>query len=309
MRNLLPSAAICVALSRVGTVAWAQPNLPVQRIAANDLIAITVYDAPEFSRTARAGSDGYITLPMLKQRILVEGRMPAEVGSAIAEALRSEHLIVDPAVTVTIAEYQSRPVSVIGAVKQPVTFQADGNITLLQALARAGGLAPEAGSEILVTRAQPGDRPCVVRRVPVKGLMDSAEPLLNLTLMGGELIRVPEAGKVFIMGNVRRPGVYPIQGETETTVLQMLAVAEGLLPYATKQAYIYRREASGKEKAEIAVPLRRILERKAADTPLRANDILYIPDAKGRRMTLAAIERILLFGSGASTAAIYAGVR
>ena len=91
---------------------------------------------------------------------------------------------------------------------------------------------------------------------------------------------------------------------TETTVLKMLALSQGLMPYAAKEAYIYRREGNG-NKNEIPIPLTKIMERKAADTPLLANDILYVPDNKGRRMTLGALEKMLLLASGAGAAAIY----
>src|ERR1044071_916419 len=80
-------------------------NLPIQRIGANDLVAISVYDAPELTRTVRVDADGYVRLPMLKQRLQAEGLMPAELESAIAKALQAAELIVDPFVTVTVAEY------------------------------------------------------------------------------------------------------------------------------------------------------------------------------------------------------------
>ena len=286
-------------------------NLPAHRIGANDLIAVSVYDAPELTRTVRVGADGFMRLPMLKQRIQAEGRMPSELEAAIASALRAEQLIVDPFVTVTIAEYNSRPISVVGAVKQPLTFQAVGPVTLLEAITRAGGLAPEAGPEVLVSRMHAGpdgSLTSLVQRVLVKGLIDAADPTLNVSLVGGEEIRVPEAGKVYVIGNVKKPGAFAVQDGTESTVLKMLALSEGLMPYASKDAYIYRREANG-SKNEISIPLSRIMDRKAADTPLLANDILYVPDNKGRRMTLGALEKVLAFGAGAGTAAIYAGVR
>src|SRR5579871_1037518 len=90
-------------------------NLPAQRIGANDLVAISVYDAPELTRTVRVGADGFMRLPMLKQKVKAEGLMPGELETAIAAALAAEGLIVDPFVTVTIAEYNSRPISVAGA--------------------------------------------------------------------------------------------------------------------------------------------------------------------------------------------------
>ncbi|HTQ55058.1 MAG TPA: polysaccharide biosynthesis/export family protein [Bryobacteraceae bacterium] len=285
-------------------------NLPAQRIGANDLLAVSVYDSPELTRTVRVGADGMMRLPMLKRRIQAEGLMPSELEAAIASALTAEQLIVDPFVTVTIAEYNSRPISVAGAVKQPLTFQAAGPVTLLEAITRAGGLSPEAGPEILVSREKTGADGSVsslVQRIPVKGLIDSADATLNVTLIGGEEVRVPEVGHVYVIGNVKKPGAFPVQ-DAESTVLKMLALSEGLMPYAAKDAFIYRQEANG-SKNEISIPLAKIMQRKAPDTALLANDILYVPDNKGRRMTLGALEKILLFGTGATTALIYAGVR
>ena len=305
---LLLLAIVPAALAQVRPAAeLATANLPAQRIGANDLVAVSVYDVPELTRTVRVGADGLVRLPMLKQRIKAEGLMPGELEMAIASALVAEQLIVDPFVTVTIAEYNSRPISVAGAVKQPLTFQASGPVTLLEALTKAGGLAPEAGSEILVSRAQSspdGSVTALVQRILVKGLIDAADPTLNISLIGGEEIRVPEAGRVYVIGNVKKPGAFAVQDGVESTVLKMLALSEGLMPFASKDAYIYRREANG-SKNEIQIPLSKIMERKAPDASLLANDILYVPDNKGRRMTIGALERVLAFGAGASTALIY----
>src|SRR5262245_20051441 len=127
-------------------------NLPVQRIGANDLIAISVYRSPEFTRTVRVGPDGMIHLPMLKEPIKAEGRLPSELEQLLAANLKTAQLIVDPLITVTVVEYQSRPISVMGAVRKPITFQATSQITLLEALAKAEGLAADAGAEILISK-------------------------------------------------------------------------------------------------------------------------------------------------------------
>ena len=132
---------------------------------------------------------------------------------------------------------------------------------------------------------------------------------MNVKLTGGEEIRVPEAGKIFVVGNVKKPGAFPLQEDAESTILKALALAEGLLPYAAKQAYIYRREAGPGAKNEIPIEIGKIMDRKSPDLPLKANDILYIPDAKGTRAMWSALEKVLLFGSGATSALIYAGVR
>src|SRR6185369_16239099 len=115
-----------------------------------------------------------------------------------------------PFVTVTVAEYTSRPISVMGAVRRPITFQAVGQVTLLDALARAEGLSQDAGTEVLLSRSVPNGDPTIgfVQRISVKDLIDAANPAVNIRLTGGEEIRVPESGKIFIVGNVKRPGAF-----------------------------------------------------------------------------------------------------
>jgi polysaccharide export outer membrane protein len=290
------------------TVPDAAANVPSQPVGPNDLIAVSVYDAPELSRTIRVGADGYFAIPMLKQRLMASGLYPADLEAAISTALREEAILVSPVVTVTIAEYHSHPISVSGSVKVPLVFQAEGPTTLLEAIARAQGLTSDAGREILVSRSQSGPDGkslMLTRRISVRSLFDDADPELNVTLTGGEEIRVPEVGKIYVMGNVKKSGAFPVQDGSDTTVMQMLALAEGLSPFADKQAFIYRREASG-SKNEIPVALDKIMKRQAPDVTLTANDILYIPDNRGKRIGLAVLEKILLFGGTAgATALIY----
>jgi polysaccharide export outer membrane protein len=278
-------------------------NLPAQPIGEDDLIAVSVYGAPELTRTLRVSGDGHVRLPMLKQKIRALDLLPSDLETLLAKALTDEQLFVDPVVTVTMVEYRSRPINVAGAVKKPLTFQAHGGVTLLDALTRAEGLAENAGPEILVSRVQKGDDGTprtLVQRIPVKGLIDAADPELNVKLGGGEEIRVPEVGKVFVVGNVKRPGAFPITETGDTTVLKLLALTEGLMPYAAKTAYIYRREASG-SKNEIPIAIEDIMKRRTQDVPLMANDILYVPDNTGRRVTIGVLERIATFGAGTAS--------
>jgi polysaccharide biosynthesis/export protein len=264
-------------------------NLPAQKLGVDDLVAVSVYDAPELTRSVRVEPDGSIHLPLLEDGIKAAGLFPHELESSVAAALKTGEILVDPVVKITVVEYHSRPISVMGAVKKPVTFQAVGAVTLLGALARAEGLSDQAGTEIVVTQESGA-----VERVPVKRLMNDADPAVNFTLHGGEEIRVPEAGKIFVVGNVRKPGAFPVRDGSENSVLKLVALAEGLSPYAYKQAFVYR------DKREIPVDLDEILKRKSPDVPLEVGDILYIPDNKGKRLTATVLDRIA--GFGASTA-------
>ncbi|MBM3724361.1 MAG: hypothetical protein FJW40_02900 [Acidobacteria bacterium] len=270
-------------------------NLPAQKIGADDLLSISVYDAPELTRTVRVSADGTIRLPMLKQRIEAGGKLPADIESVIARALIAEGILIDPVVTVGVSEYHSRPISVVGSVRRPVTFQAVGHLTLLEALAKAEGLHQDAGSEILITQPRPGE-PGLVTRIAVKELFDQAKPELNILLRGGEEIRVPEARKIFVVGNVKKPGGFMVRESNNTTLLKVLAEAEGLAPFAAKQAFIYRRDQEKNEKKEIPIELAKIMERKAADVPLEPEDLVYIPDNRRARATIGAIEKTAAFG-------------
>ena len=296
-------------VAALAQVATPTQNLPAQKIRPNDLVGVSVYGEPDLTRTVRVGADGTIRLPMLKDKIKADGLMPEELEQAVAEALKTQEILVDPFVTVTVAEYHSLPICVAGAVKTPITFQpVEKKTTLLQAITRAGGLAPEAGSEILVTAPQSpaGDAPPLVRRIQVKALIDAADPAANILLDGGEEIRVPERGKIYVVGNVKMPGAFAVQDPSGTSILKVLALAQGLTPYATNEAYIYRVEGGTTSKNEIPVDLKKIMDRKAPDVPLLPNDVLYVPDNHHRRATMDTVKVVAGLGGAAVAALIYA---
>jgi polysaccharide export outer membrane protein len=269
-------------------------NLPVLELHAGDLIAVSVYDAPELTRTVRVDPDGTIRLPLLTEGVKAAGLMPRELEAGLTEALKSEEILVDPVVKITVVEYHSRPISVMGAVRKPVTFQADGVVTLLDALARAEGLTDDAGSEIVVT--QNG----AVQRIVVKQLLDLADPAVNLRLTGNEEVRVPEAGKIFVLGNIRKPGGFRVRDPGDKTVLKLVALSEGLMPFSEKVAYIVRRLDSGAPQ-EIPIELAKIMERKSPDVAMEIGDILYVPDNKSRRNTMSIVDRLAGFGSATAS--------
>lgn len=299
--------AVCAGLAYAQQQRPAQPygpmsdagaaNLPGQAIGRNDLLAISVYDAPEFTRTVRVSSEGHIRLPMVQKAIRAAGLLPSQLEEAIAEVLSKEGILVKPVVMVTVAEYASRPVSVVGAVRKPVTFQAIGRVTLLDAIARAEGLAELAGPELLLTQedeASPGRQ--LTRRILVRDLMDASKPELNIRLTGGEEIRVPEARKIFVAGNVKKPGAFAVREDGQMTVMKALALSEGLTPYPQDHAYIYRKDEAAGGVREIQVELKKILRREAVDFPLEPEDTLYVPEASGKKTAFTLTEKIVGFG-------------
>jgi polysaccharide export outer membrane protein len=287
-------------------------NLPVQKVGKDDLIGVSVYDAPELTRTVRVGADGTFRLPMLKERISAVGLLPSDLETAIGEALVKEQIMVDPIVTVSVVEYQSRPIRVVGAVKSPLTFQATQPTNLLDAISRSEGLTDTAGPVILVTRTSigaDGQTSRLTLRIPVSQLMDGSDPSLNIELEGGEEVRVPEAGRIYVVGNVKTPGAYLIKDGPESSVLKALSLSQGLEHYAGSTAYIYRQEGGAGGKNEIPVELKKIIDRRAPDVALLPNDILFITDKTGTRNTLTVLEKVLMISGGVAAALIYATVR
>lgn len=284
-------------------------NLPVQKIGRDDLIGISVYAAPELSGTARVESDGCIRLPMLQKRIPTAGLLPNELEDAITKEFIDENVLVHPVVTVSVLEYRSRPITVSGAVRNPSTFQAVGKVTLLDAISTAGGLSENAGSEILVSRSPSKDNPAApvpIERVNVRTLLDGESSASNLILEGGETIRVPLAGEVYVVGSVKKPGSFYLTDGAESSVLKALALSGGLDSFPKHTAYIYRVNEGKPGRTEIPVELKSILDRKSPDVVLEANDIFYIPDAAGRRISSKIVETSLGLGVGLGTLLIYA---
>ena len=297
MRSLILFAISVAALAQVRPSLMEEvgnANLPALKLHAGDLVAVSVYDAPELTRTVRVDPDGTIRLPLLAEGVKAAGLMPRELEAGLTDALKSEEILVDPVVKITVVEYHSRPISVMGAVRKPVTFQADGVVTLLDALSRAEGFADDAGPEILVTQND------VVRHIAVKQLIDGADPTMNVRLTGNEEVRVPVAGKIFVLGNIHKPGGFPVRSPEDSTVLKMIALSEGLLPFSEKLAYVVRRR-EGQAPQEIPIELAKIMERKSPDVTLEVGDILYVPDNKTRRTTMSIVDRVASFGTSTAS--------
>ncbi|MGA8027359.1 MAG: polysaccharide biosynthesis/export family protein [Bryobacteraceae bacterium] len=275
--------------------AWSS-NLGFEPVGPGDLIYISVTGSPELSRSSRVTEDGKLMLPLLREGVAVAGLTPAKIAQAVTAALVKDKVLVDPIVSAAVLEYRSRRISVVGAVRMPSNFQAVGEMRLLDAIARAQGFSPEAGPEVIVSTAGAGDQKSPLH-IPIKALLAGKDPALNILLQGGEEIRVPEAPKLFIVGNVKMPGSYPLADIDGSTVLKALAISQGVLPFTAKRAYVYRLSATSGKRDEIPIELREILHRKAPDFPLQANDILYIPDNPSMRLSATTLDRIAGFGS------------
>ncbi len=282
-------------------VALGGANLPFQPIGASDLVHLIVYDSPELTQSFRVDKQGNLNLPLLRAPLPAAGLLPDALRDEIATALRAQHLLVNPVVDVSVIEYRSRDVTIAGAVKTPTTIQEFGSLRVLGALSQAGGLLPEAGPEIIVEQANGS-----LQRLSVRELFDGLHPQLNIPILAGAQIRVPQCERVFVVGNVKRPGAFPFQNLEDTTVLQLLALSGGLDSFSRNKAYIYREQPGSPQKTEIEIPLRRILDRKAQDVKLAANDILYIPTNGKLKASATVVNHVTGIGNTAVSAAIWA---
>jgi polysaccharide export outer membrane protein len=272
-------------------------NLGFEAVGPGDLIYISVTGSPELSRSVRVTAGGKLILPLLHEGVPVLGLTPASIAEAVTAELVKEKLLVEPIVSAAVLEYRSRRVSVVGAVRMPGNFQAVGETRVLDAIARAQGFTADAGPEVIVSFAKGAGGEKSPLHIPLKALLAAKDSSLNIVLQGGEEIRVPEAPKLFVVGNVKMPGSYPLADPEGSTILKALALSQGSLPFTAKRVYIYRLIADTGKREEIPVELRQILHRKSPDVALQANDILYVPDNPKMRLSAATLDRMAGFGS------------
>ncbi len=253
-------------------------------IGPEDLLLISVLDAPEFTRQIRVSASGMIRMPLVEKPIRAAGNTAFQLEVEIARALIDAGLLRTPAVTVTLIDLQSKPVSVSGAVRNPNVFQAARPVTLVEALSSAGGLSETAGQELIVSIPERDGEPANVTRVPIKQLLENPESPYNLKLRGGEDIRVLTAGRVYILGAVTRPGTVLVNSDEPLTLLRALAMAGGTTPTASSKVILLRQSRDSQQKQEMALNLKKLMKRETPDLTLDSNDVLFIPDSSMKRL-------------------------
>jgi polysaccharide export outer membrane protein len=271
----------------MSTLATSKATSGDYKIGPEDLIEITVFEVEKLNKTVRVSARGDISLPLLGI-LRVKGLTTTELEKRITDLL-AEKYIKDPYVTVFIKEYRNQRISVIGMVEKPGIFEVAGQKTVLGMLAMAGGLKEDAGRLLFLLRPPPlnEDDPkgagASAQQAPLTLVIDLDELLikgdltLNVPTFSGDVINVPASGKVFVGGDVQKPGGFPLKGKN-LTLTQAIALAEGLKPEADgSEIKIFRFSGKGKEKEVITFNYYDIVEAKAVDPYLRENDILIVP--------------------------------
>ena len=286
-------------------------------IGPEDLLEISVFEAPELNRSVRVSAGGEISLTLLGP-VQAAGLTPRQLEFVLQELLRRSFM-KDPHVGVFVREMQSHAVSVFGAVRKPGVVQIRGPRSLVEILSMAEGLAEDAGDTVLVIRGGGLDRPgpvspandatATVKPVPtettanaqavsstttpagslvsleidLKQLLESADPQANVPVYPGDLVKVSRAGVVYVVGEVHKPGGFLLKNNENISALQAIALAEGLTRTSAKEhARIIRNDAQTGRRTEIPLPLGKVLSGKSPDLALRPNDIVFVPNSAAR---------------------------
>jgi polysaccharide biosynthesis/export protein len=258
------------------------------RIGPGDVIEVRVLRAPELSRDAvRVDQQGMIRMPMLANDIpaacLTEGELSQNIAKLYLKYKR------DPHVDVFVKEFKSQPVAVIGAVHGAARFELQRQVRLLELLTFAGGPADHAGQTVQIVH---GGGPLACEKSAnsaVAGEGDTSSfvsyrlsdtlhgsPEANPLVRPGDIVSVPEADQVFVLGNVLRPSAIPIK--EPLTISRAIALAGGTAPSTKKDRIRIIRQLPGSTtKQEIYVDLRAIEKNKAEDVALLANDVIDVP--------------------------------
>jgi len=346
---------------RIRTLNMASKPVPREYSIGNgDLLSISVFDVPELTREMRVSQSGTISIPLVPARLHVAGLTEIQAEQVIADVLQANGLVTHPEVGVMVKEHKSRPITIVGAVQHPMVYEADYNVTLLEALAEAGGISNDAGDTIIVTRAHaatfiqvpnpdpisppapgaaasagdvshtapasgehnttpstnPPEFPATsemaqsssppansnnsAETIPASGnmitinlneLLETGDTRNNIPLQAGDVVTVPHAGIVYVLGAVNRPGGFVLSNDrSKLTTMKVLALAGGLTKIAKlDHAVIIRKDDQGKQ-TETQVDLKKVLDRQAEDLQMRASDVLYIPDSRTKEAIYQALQ-------------------
>jgi polysaccharide export outer membrane protein len=265
------------------------------RLSAGDLLDVKVLGTtdPDFSPKLRVDEQGAIALPYAGA-VRVAGRTAEDAALLIEATFRDKDILKDPHVSVTVLEYATQGVTVLGEVKNPGVYPLLGTHGLLDLISAAGGVTPTAGKGVTITHREDPTHPEVVNIETKPGSMSA----FSVDVRPGDTIVVSHAGIVYVLGEVGKPGGFLIENSDRLTVLQAISLAQGTSRTASAdKAKLIRKTANGRE--EVPVPLKKILADKAPDQMLADGDILFVPSS-GPKNALRDVESILPSAAGAA---------
>jgi polysaccharide export outer membrane protein len=286
----------------------AKTNVTSYVLGPEDQITVRVFAANDIpNKPVQIDNDGTVTLPMIGQ-VHAAGLTVEQLQDNLVTAYKK--YFKDPQVTVQVNDFRSQPVSVAGNVTRPGVVQLRGNRNLMEVIGQAGGLRADAGDSVLITRnLSEGPIPVSgaftdptgkysVAHINIRSVMSGKNPAANIQIKPHDVITVPRARLVYVLGNVGRPGGY-VMSENETISLtQAIALAGGWSKMAALSSARILRDDGGPTRQQISANVKKIMENKAPDLQMRPNDILYIPNSMTKVIGARGAEEGVSLGTG-----------
>ncbi len=247
-------------------------------IGPRDVLGITVWGQGDLSRDYGVDPDGYIPFPLIG-RVKAAGSTPKELAAQLTELLGKDYL-VNPQVIVTVKEYLSQKVQVLGAAEKPGVYYLTGPTTLLEILSRAGGFASTAGKQVLLIRSQgTSDGSSAALRLSLDKIQ-AGDPSENSPVHSQDIVIVSKAQaySYYIFGEVKKPGAYTL--DKETNILEGITVAGGFTDKAAPgRTRVIRATPQGQK--VIDVDMNDIIRRgrEAKTVMLQESDVVVVPES------------------------------
>jgi polysaccharide export outer membrane protein len=291
-----PGGDASVGRHRLGNLVVVPEDFSTLKLAPGFLLSMDVYDAPELAGDFRIDAKGDITIPTVGRVHLADETLP-EAAAQIETRLRDGKILNKPQVNLNISQYAGRNITVLGEVHDPGRMELLAPHKLADILALAGGETQYAGSAVEIRRQTGASSERQV--IPYRRNRDN-HTLVDTIVLPGDIITVPRAGIVYVLGGVNRPGGYLMQEDGELDVTQALSLANGTqMQAAVGSMRLIRKLPDGKVE-ESPIPFHDIVRGKVASPQLHANDVIYVPMSKIKIALGAALMQT------AANAAIYA---
>ncbi|MDE3150475.1 MAG: polysaccharide biosynthesis/export family protein [Acidobacteriota bacterium] len=293
-----PEGASHAGLPPLATPQSASP-MPVA-IGPGDLLEVSEYHTPEFRSLVRVSPEGAVTLPMIGE-VRLNGLDEQAAAHAIEAALKAKGILLHPLVSVLVTAYAGEDVSILGEVARPGIYPYTVHHRLLDMISEASGLAPDAGRLVNVYHRDDPKTPHAVVLDPDGSAKGSDH---NPELSPGDTVEVSRAGLVYVIGDVIRPGGFPIDSGHGLTAIQALSLAWGPTQNAALGKALLIREQKG-GRTMTALNLSRLLRGQDPDLPVRDGDILFVPDSAAKNLWNRTMESVVQSAVGVT---IYSGL-
>ncbi len=280
--------------STTGNAAAAAPseaptNISSYVLGPEDQITVRIFAADDIpDKPVQIDNDGTVTLPMIGN-VHAAGLTVEQLQANLVTAYKK--YFKNPQVTVQVSDFRSQPVSVAGNVTTPGVVQLRGNRNLMEVIGQAGGLRADAGDSVLITRnLSEGPIPVSgaftdptgkysVAHINIRSIMSGKDPEDNIQIKPHDVITVPRARLVYVLGNVGRPGGYVLTENETMSVTQAIALAGGWDKFAALSAARILRADGASTREQIPANIKKIMQNKAPDLQMHPDDILYVPNS------------------------------